>query len=128
VEAHRQQHEQIDSDRARELVASDEVTVIDIREADRFAEVHIPGARPVSDADPAPLAEELKGRTVLVVCEEGQQSASFAAELRRRGIEADSLEGGMKRWTRDRLPTQPSGDPRKEPEGPPKLPGAGTVS
>jgi rhodanese-related sulfurtransferase len=128
VEAHEQQAERVDSDRARELVASDEVIVIDIRDPDEFAEVHIPGARPAPDSDPESLAAELEGETVLVVCDEGERSASFAAELRGRGIAADSLDGGMKRWARERLPTQPSGDPRKEPEGPPKLPGAGTVS
>jgi hypothetical protein len=38
------------------------------------------------------------------------------------------LDGGMDGWTSDQLPSQPSVDPKQEPSGPPKLPGAGTTA
>jgi rhodanese-related sulfurtransferase len=130
VDAERAQpeEEQLDSDRARELVARGEVTVLDIRDPDAFAEEHIAGARPAADAEPESLADELNGQSVLVVCEKGKQSAGFAAELRRHGVEASNLDGGMEQWASDRFPTQPSDDPQQEAAGPPKLPGAGTAS
>jgi rhodanese-related sulfurtransferase len=118
--------ERVDVDRARELVASSEVSVIDIREPDDFADVHIPGARPADGVDAEALAEEVGDEEkALVVCDDGKRSAEFAAELRERGVEAASIDGGMERWTKHQLPSQPSVDPRKEPEGPPTLPGTG---
>ena len=118
--------ERIDSDQARELIAGGEAQVIDIRNREEFGEIHIPGARPVADADADALADELdEGSKVLVVCEDGERSASLAAELRERGIEASAIDGGMKSWAGDGLPSQPSEDFEEEPAEPPKLPGAG---
>jgi rhodanese-related sulfurtransferase len=124
----RQEGERLDTDRARELVASGEVTVVDIRDPDAFAKEHIAGARPATDTDAASLAGELEGQKVLVVCEDGEQSARFADELRGHGVEANSLDGGIEEWAGDRLPMQPSSDPGQEPSGPPKVPGAGSTS
>jgi tRNA 2-thiocytidine biosynthesis protein TtcA len=117
--------ERLSDDDARELIASESVRVIDIRDDDAFGDVHIPGAAQVAGGDAERIAEQLdEGERVIVVCDDGERSAELAGELRERGFEASSVEGGMKRWARDRLPSQPSADPGKTVE-PPKLPGAG---
>jgi histidinol-phosphate aminotransferase len=50
-------------------------------------------------------------QTVIVACEDGEESAEVADELRERGIDAVSLEGGMEAWRSDDMPMQPSRDP-----------------
>jgi rhodanese-related sulfurtransferase len=48
---------------------------------------------------------------VIVACENGKESAEVADELRERGVDAVSLEGGMDAWRSDDMPMQPSRDP-----------------
>jgi rhodanese-related sulfurtransferase len=50
-------------------------------------------------------------RPLIIVCGDGERSASLAAELRERGREVASIEGGMKAWEGEKLPMQPSSDP-----------------
>jgi sulfur-carrier protein adenylyltransferase/sulfurtransferase len=70
--------------------------VIDIRTAEEFA-AHPTAARhiamPILLADPSPLPP---GREFLLVCASGKRSLAAARELRRRGLAARSLAGGLK--------------------------------
>jgi glyoxylase-like metal-dependent hydrolase (beta-lactamase superfamily II)/rhodanese-related sulfurtransferase len=83
------------------------VVVLDIRPADARAEWAIPGSlwidayQAVKAGDYRPLAalDLPVGGPVIVVCEAGRTSQLAAAYLRRRGMEADSLQGGMQAWT-----------------------------
>jgi molybdopterin/thiamine biosynthesis adenylyltransferase/rhodanese-related sulfurtransferase len=70
--------------------------VIDIRTAEEFAARptaarHI--AMPILLADPSPLPP---GREFLLVCASGKRSLAAARELRKRGLAARSLAGGLK--------------------------------
>ncbi len=119
--------ERIDTETARKLIAGGEVRVIDLRDEEEFSEVHATRAERIEDPDAESLAAELgEEDKVLVFCGDGERSASFAGELRERGVEAVSVEGGIEGWRSDGMPTQPSPDPLKEPEGPPTLPGVGS--
>jgi rhodanese-related sulfurtransferase len=116
----------VDTQRARLMLAEDEVQAVDIRSADEFADYRLPGSTNEPEANANRLAEELgDGKQVLIVCADGKRSAQVAAELRERGLQATSLEGGTEAWKSDRLPTQPSPDVDDEGPEPPKLPGAG---
>jgi glyoxylase-like metal-dependent hydrolase (beta-lactamase superfamily II)/rhodanese-related sulfurtransferase len=83
------------------------VTVLDVRPADERAEWAIPGSLHVNayDAlkahDPAALAnvDVPSDGPVVTVCAAGKTSLIAAEQLAARGIEAMSLEGGMKSWS-----------------------------
>jgi len=113
--------ESVDPKRARELIAREGVQAVDLRDEDDFASRHIAGAM---RADPDGLDEAAESldedRPVIVVCGDGDRSGDVASDLRERGFEAAVVEGGMKAWTGDGLPTQPRED--EEFEGP-KRPG-----
>ena len=100
--------ESLDPARARELIARDGAQVLDLQEDDDFAAAHIAGAvradREEIDAAVESLDED---RPVVVVCEDGERSGEVAAELRERGYQVAVVDGGMKAWTGDSLPTQP---------------------
>lgn len=89
------------------LERGEPVTVLDIRRGEQRAEWAIPGSlhADVYDAlwagnervlDDVALPE---GRPVIAVCNVGQTSQMAANLLRRRGVEALSLEGGMRAWS-----------------------------
>jgi len=83
------------------------VTVLDIRPSVERAEWSIPGSvhRDAYDAlragDPSALADVALpiDRPVVTVCGAGRTSEIAAVELRRRGLDASSLMGGMKAWS-----------------------------
>lgn len=82
-------------------ILCDEVTpdvVLDIRQPDRFARGHLPGARNLPYERVQAEALPLSG-TVLVVDAEGARAAEMATWLRARGVQAGYLEGGMAVWT-----------------------------
>jgi rhodanese-related sulfurtransferase len=76
-----------------------DVTLIDVRNPDEYAEGHIPGAQLI----PLPelgdrLAEVPTDREVHVVCQSGGRSAQGAELLVQHGISAVSVAGGTKGW------------------------------
>jgi rhodanese-related sulfurtransferase len=83
------------------------LTVLDVRPAAERAEWSIPGSlhRDAYDAlrrgDSSALADLAlpPDRPVVAVCARGRTSRIAAELLRRRGLEAYSLEGGMKAWS-----------------------------
>lgn len=75
------------------------VQVLDVRGPDEHADWHIPGAVNVPlDELPARLGELDRDRPVVVVCTRGVRSAEAAELVRRSGLEATSLDGGMLAW------------------------------
>jgi rhodanese-related sulfurtransferase len=82
-------------------------TVVDVRDAARFAAGHIVDA---VNIQPAELAKGEEGRIkkkrgVVVVCETGSQSMDCARKLRAAGFDgAFSLGGGMDMWQRENQP------------------------
>jgi glyoxylase-like metal-dependent hydrolase (beta-lactamase superfamily II) len=98
----------IDMETLRDMLDRGEpVTVLDVRDDDERAEWAIPGSIHVNayealkKDDPEALAgEELpEDELVVTVCGAGKTSAVAAEQLRDHGIQAVSLEGGMKAWS-----------------------------
>lgn len=103
--------EQLEPDQARELIASDEVTVLDIRDDEQWREKRIAGARQVDAGEVDSALEGLDDdRAVLIVCADGKRSAELAAELREDGRDAACIEGGVDAWESEKLAMQPSDD------------------
>ncbi|GAC1466788.1 MAG: rhodanese-like domain-containing protein [Ktedonobacteraceae bacterium] len=83
------------------------VTILDVRPTAEWAEWAIPGSMHVDvyDAlrahDPAALSgvDAPSDRPIVTVCGAGKTSQIAAEQLVARGIEAMSLEGGMKAWS-----------------------------
>jgi rhodanese-related sulfurtransferase len=100
--------ETLDAKRARELIASEGVQTLDLRDEDDFADAHIAGAvRAEGDEIEGALESLDQDRPVVVVCADGKRSSDVAADLRERGLQAAVVKGGMKAWTGDGLPVQP---------------------
>ena len=83
------------------------VTVLDVRPAAERREWALPGSLHVDayqalrNGDPAALADfhAPDGGVVVTVCAAGKTSLLAAERLRARGIDAVSLEGGMRAWS-----------------------------
>jgi rhodanese-related sulfurtransferase len=100
--------ETLDPQRARELIASEGVQALDLRDQDDFADAHIAGAVRAEGGEIDSALESLdQERPVVVVCADGKRSAEVAEDLRERGYQAAVVAGGMKAWTGDGLPVQP---------------------
>ncbi|WP_332701349.1 ArsR/SmtB family transcription factor [Devosia sp.] len=87
------------------------VTVLDVRPADEYALGHVPGAInvPLGELE-ARLASIRPGQQVVAYCRGPYCVLSFeaVAELRKKGIAAHRLEGGMPEWIAAGLPTEVS--------------------
>ena len=81
-----------------ERLAAGEVDLVDVREADEFADGSIPGARNV----PYRLVREAAAgakRPVVTVCESGPRAAVAASVLQSVGVDARPvLDGGVSAW------------------------------
>lgn len=83
------------------------VTVVDVRHADEHSEWSVPGSvnLDVYDKLKAGDPDAMEGLNVpedgpvVTVCGAGRTSAVAAEQLRERGYEAMTLEGGMKSWS-----------------------------
>lgn len=100
-------HQNISVDNLRDRLArGDPVTVVDIRPEEEYAEWHVPGSLnvPVYEdlhaGDPSGLEgiEPTEG-PVVTVCGRGAMAAKATQALRDQGIEALTLEGGLRAWS-----------------------------
>lgn len=73
--------------------------LVDVREADEFAQVRVPGAVliPMSEFV-ARMGEIPDAETVYVICAVGGRSLQVAEYLQGRGINAVSVRGGTNEW------------------------------
>jgi rhodanese-related sulfurtransferase len=89
------------------LERGERVMVVDVRKGEEHAEWSIPGSVHFDAYDTLHAGEERameelelpEDAPVVTVCGRGRSSAVAADQLRRRGYEAVSLEGGMKAWS-----------------------------
>jgi rhodanese-related sulfurtransferase len=89
------------------LESGERVTVVDVRRGEDYDEWSIPGsvhydaydALNAGDGMAMEWLELPDGAPVVTVCGRGRSSAVAAAQLRRKGYEAFSLEGGMQAWS-----------------------------
>ncbi len=79
--------------------------VIDVRQAQEYADGHIQGATliPLNELHNR-LAELPKDRELVVVCRSGARSGIATHQLKAAGYQALNLSGGMIAWSRARLP------------------------
>ncbi len=98
------------------LALSKGAVLIDVRTPVEYEAGHAPGARPVDPKalhdDPLdaihgddPLAE--RDAAIVVMCDNGLRSSIAAAELRSKGILAESVAGGLRAWAKDGNPVLP---------------------
>ena len=97
---------------------ADGASVVDIRPTEQRArDGELPGAHVIPRnvlewrLDPACAHRHpdlaLTDRPVIVVCDEGYQSSLAAATLRRFGLDATDLIGGVQAWRDQGLPLEP---------------------
>ncbi|MDP8950081.1 MAG: MBL fold metallo-hydrolase [Actinomycetota bacterium] len=100
--------ESVDTKTLREwLERGERVTVVDVRHADEHAEWSVAGSvnldvydkLKAGDPDAMEGLNVPKDGPVVTVCGVGKTSAVAAEQLRERGYEAMTLEGGMKSWS-----------------------------
>jgi rhodanese-related sulfurtransferase len=83
------------------LDAGQPVLLLDVREPEEHAYCALPGSVLIPLGQLPARVEEVQaeGATVVVYCHHGVRSLSGAAILRRAGVEAASLAGGIDRWS-----------------------------
>ena len=110
-ETNRTDTETVSPERARQMLGSNEASAIDIRGDEEWRDGHMPGARHCPEEDLEQALERIdEDQAVIVACEDGEESARVADQIREQGREAVSLAGGMEAWRSDDMPMQPSRD------------------
>lgn len=90
----------------------DGARLIDVRSAAEWKQARAMGATHMPPQKLDQQIARLKGDTVLVMCRSGSRSARAAAMLRRAGIDAKNVRGGLNSWQRHQLPTTRGGSKR----------------
>lgn len=91
-----------------ELLADDNVQLLDVRTPAEFAEGHIAGAKNIDIYDNGFINQATealdKSKPVAVYCRSGKRSAEAARRLSEKGYKVTNLEGGIIAWTKDNKP------------------------
>ena len=99
----------VDAERARALIDSGDVQLVDVREPQEWDAGRIAGARHVQLERLPSEAESIgRERPVLFYCRLGSRSGMAANAFRRAGYEAYSLDGGLVEWDRRGFPLDPA--------------------
>ena len=95
-------YQQISQEEAKEMMDTQEVIILDVREQDEYDSGHIPDAvlLPVGtiDEDTASAVIPEKDSTVLVYCRSGNRSKTASAALAGLGYTNIYEFGGIKTW------------------------------
>ena len=95
-------YHQITQEEAKEMMDTQEVIILDVREQDEYDSVHIPRAvlLPVGTINEDTAAEVIpeKDSTVLVYCRSGNRSKTAAAALASLGYTKIYEFGGINTW------------------------------
>lgn len=95
-------YRQISQEEAKEMMDTQDVVVLDVREQSEYDEGHIPGAvlLPVGSIDGETAAAVIpeKDSTVLVYCRSGNRSKTAAAALAELGYTGIYEFGGINTW------------------------------
>ena len=89
------------------LERGERVTVVDVRKGEDYNEWSIPGSVNFDAYDALHAGDERameglelpEGTPVVTVCNRGHSSSVAAEQLRRKGYEAFTLDGGMEAWS-----------------------------
>ena len=75
--------------------------LIDVREPREWKAGHVRGAIHIPLGKiPTSLSRIPKGKDVYVICQSGMRSNSAVSQLRKAGVEAINVKGGMNAWIR----------------------------
>ena len=95
-------YQQITQEEAKEMMDSQEVIILDVREQVEYDSGHIPGAvlLPVGTIDEDTAAEVIPGKdsTVLVYCRSGNRSKTASSTLAELGYTNIYEFGGINTW------------------------------
>ena len=95
-------YQQITQEEAKEMMDTQEVIILDVREQDEYDGGHIPGALllPVGTIDETTAAEVIpeKDSTVLVYCRSGNRSKTASSTLAELGYTNLYEFGGINTW------------------------------
>ena len=95
-------YQQITQEEAKEMMDSQEVIILDVREQGEYDSGHIPGADllPVGTIDETTAAEVIpeKDSTVLVYCRSGNRSKTASSTLAELGYTNIYEFGGINTW------------------------------
>ena len=95
-------YQQISQEEAKEMMDTQEVIILDVREQDEYDSGHIPGAvlLPVGTIDEETAAEVIpeKDSTVLVYCRSGNRSKTASSALAGLGYTNIYEFGGINTW------------------------------
>lgn len=90
----------VSPEEAREALRGQAV-LVDVREPHEWRAGHVPGAIHIPLGKlPTSLKRLPKGKDVYVICQSGMRSRQAVAHLRKAGIEAKDVKGGMAAWIR----------------------------
>ncbi len=95
-------YQQISQEEAKEMMDTQDVIILDVREQDEYDSGHIPGAvlLPVGTIDEETAAEVIpeKDSTVLVYCRSGNRSKTASSALVELGYTNIYEFGGINTW------------------------------
>lgn len=95
-------YQQITQEEAKEMMDTQEVVILDVREQDEYDSGHIPGAvlLPVGTIDEDTAAKVIpeKDSSVLVYCRSGNRSKTASAALAELGYTGIYEFGGINTW------------------------------
>ena len=95
-------YQQISQEEAKEMMDTQDVIILDVREHDEYDSGHIPGAvlLPVGTIDEETAAEVIpeKDSTVLVYCRSGNRSKTASSALAELGYTNIYEFGGINTW------------------------------
>ena len=95
-------YQQISQEEAKEMMDTQDVIILDVREQDEYDSGHIPGAvlLPVGTIDEETAAEVIpeKDSTVLVYCRSGNRSKTASSALAELGYTNIYEFGGINTW------------------------------
>ena len=81
--------------------------IVDVREADEFADGHATGAVNLPMSEIVGRLDEIdRDRDLYVICLSGGRSARVCEYLEHRGIDAVNIEGGTSAWRAAELPME----------------------
>ena len=97
-----EQFEEIDTQKAKELIDQGNVTIVDIRDSNAFKESHIESAVSVNDTNIDEFVSTAdKSIPVLCYCYMGVSSQNAAQHFKEQGFETVySMAGGYTEWER----------------------------
>jgi rhodanese-related sulfurtransferase len=96
---------QLSVEQVKDLLDRGEVALLDVREADEWAEAHIEGATWIPLGDLDLRYEELDpAKQWVAYCHIGARSAQAAYFLQDAGLNVANMVGGIAAWERRRYP------------------------